>query len=329
MRYRICLVFAMLACLGLPGCAFNNSLVKNSLRPSSKSSSQWDLFSKLSKKDEEPESKPPLSMAAIWKDSVFEKPGTAPVRGFGARIFFYDEDNQAVKADGELIVYGFDDSVKNRQDSSKADRKYVFKADKFQSHFSETDLGASYSVWIPWEKIGGFRKTITLIPVFKTSDGRILKSGHSINVLPGKNPHADSTITKPAVRKLRKPAAPKNGIVTADFETASKEVGADIQQAAHENDAEYNKIRTSTIKLTPNLASKLSQPVRKPDLNSKLTNKASGQQQLAKDLESLLLANQNQALLTNKTSENDSTASHGAEESRKSPRVFGAPGSFR
>ena len=127
-------------------------------------------------------------MAAIWKDSVFEKPGSASVRGFGARIFFYDVDNQAVKADGELLVYGFDDSNELKADNSKADRKYVFQADKFQSHFSETDLGPSYSVWIPWEKVGGFRKTITLIPVFKTADGRVLKSGQSMNVLPGRNP---------------------------------------------------------------------------------------------------------------------------------------------
>ena len=106
MKYKICLLIAMLACLGFSGCA-----IKNSLRPSGKNS-QWNLLSKLNdKKDKSEEPEPPQTMAAIWKDSVFEKPGSVSVRGFGARIFFYDEDNQAVKADGELLVYGFDDSM--------------------------------------------------------------------------------------------------------------------------------------------------------------------------------------------------------------------------
>ena len=83
MKYRICLAFAMLACLGFSGCA-----IKNSLRPSGKNS-QWNLLSKLndSKKDKSEESEPPQTMAAIWKDSVFEKPGSTSVRGFGARTF--------------------------------------------------------------------------------------------------------------------------------------------------------------------------------------------------------------------------------------------------
>ncbi len=256
MTYRICLLLAITACLGFSGCA-----ISNSLRPSSKNS-QWNLFSKSngSKKDKSEDSQPPQTMAAIWKDSVFEKPGTHSVRGFGARIFFYDEDNQAVKADGELVVYGFDDSNELKEDNSKADRKYVFQADKFQTHFSETDLGPSYSVWIPWEKVGGFRKTITLIPVFKTADGRILKSGQSINVLPGRNPIRQTAKTKARLNTRASSAVSQAGFVTSEIDSDGNVADGEVQQATLDDSQVYNRIRTSTIRLTPNLASQLAKP---------------------------------------------------------------------
>ena len=253
MKYKICLIFAMLACLGFSGCA-----IKNSLRPSGKNS-QWNLLSKLNdrRKINRKSRHPPQTMAAIWKDSVFEKPGSASVRGFGARLFFYDEDNQAVKAEGELLVYGFDDSNEVKEDNSKADRKYVFQADKFQSHFSETDLGPSYSVWIPWEKVGGFRKTITLIPVFKTADGRVLKSGQSINVLPGRNPAKKIAKALPNKKADSKSKVSQAGFVTTASGTTSDDSSDGVQQADHTDEEVFNRVRTSTFKLTPNLASQL------------------------------------------------------------------------
>lgn len=133
-------------------------------------------------------------MAVIWKDTVYNGAGKS-IRGFGGRVFFYNESNQPMEADGEFLVYGFDDSEKESQGAA-ADRKYVFEREKLASHFSESEMGPSYSFWIPWEKAGGVRKTITLIPVFKTEDGRVVKSGQSIQTLPGKEPKGQSFSTE-------------------------------------------------------------------------------------------------------------------------------------
>ena len=85
-----------------------------------------------------------------------------------------------------------DDDAKPKQGFA-ANRKFVFERDKFQTHFSESELGPSYSVWVPWDKAGGDLKTISLIPIFKSGNGTIVKGGQSVNVLPGKTPSETET----------------------------------------------------------------------------------------------------------------------------------------
>jgi len=163
--------------------------IKNTMRSSEKNS-LWNPIQKVSEDSKKKKSKSdidstPVTMTAIWTDSVYEKAGEASVKGFGGRIFFYNANEKLVKADGELIIYGFDDSSKSLTDR-KADKKFVYPQDKFQSHYSENKLGASYSVWVPWEPMGGYRKAITLIPMFRTADGDLIKCTQTIAILPGK-----------------------------------------------------------------------------------------------------------------------------------------------
>jgi hypothetical protein len=252
---------------GFTGCAG----VKNSMRLSEKNSA-WNRLHQLTekkKKDEEPAK--PVTMTAIWKDSVYEKPGSPSVKGFGGRFFFYDDDSQAVKAEGELIVYGFDDSVKEKTESV-ADKKFVFRSEEFQQHFSESGIGDSYSVWLPWEKVGGFRKSITLIPMFRLADGKLLKSGQSINILPGKTPEHQNTETskKMPYRVLGSSSAVS---AKADYNVDSNEQttsDSGVSLAGFESESESeSRIRTSTFRVTPNLARRLAQ--------ARTTQRATGQ----------------------------------------------------
>lgn len=178
---RFWVLFLIAAISVSTGCT---SAVKNTMRLSEKSS-QWNPLAKLTpeRKENAKEEAEPVSMAAIWKDTKMSPPGKRGMRGFGGRIYFYDQSNNPVKADGELIVYGFDNES---DDANKPKRKFVFKKEDLQEHFSESALGGSYSFWLPWDQEGGFEKTITLIPIFKTTDGRVIQSGQSINVLPGR-----------------------------------------------------------------------------------------------------------------------------------------------
>lgn len=226
--------------------------VKDSMRISEKDS-KWNPISALSaKRDKDDEDMPAQTMAAIWKDSVYEEPGKPRMRGFGGRIFFYDAENNAVKADGELVVYGFEDGSK---DSSKPDKKFVFKKDQFQQHFSKSPLGGSYSVWIPWDELGGYRKSVTLIPIFKTDDERIIKTGQSINLLPGKEPEANPEHNEPyrflgsssAVigQSAPKRTQPEDGVAQASYSSDAEGTGGVAE--------DRSRLRVSEISLTRNL----------------------------------------------------------------------------
>lgn len=176
-RYPLLIIASVLAAVATTGCQ-SNKFPQPNLEP---------IKEFLNIETGEEEIKPPVRMAVIWKDGVYEEAGQNPVRGLGGRVFFYDEDNRPTTADGELIVYGYDDSKEN-SDSNAADRKFVFRAERFQNHYSKTDLGDSYSVWVPWDEVGGVRKTVSLIPVFKTTDGKLIKAGQTLCMLPGAPP---------------------------------------------------------------------------------------------------------------------------------------------
>ena len=134
--------------------------------------------------DDKPEFFSPSSMVAIWKPSTYEKPGTKSLRGFGGRFYFQDARNLPVKVDGTLTIYGYDDA--EGEIAGKADRKFVFESSTFQKHHSTSGLGDSYSFWVPWDEVGGVERTITLIPVFKSADGKIPESKPATLRLPGK-----------------------------------------------------------------------------------------------------------------------------------------------
>lgn len=198
MRYsRLSIVLATLACLGTVGCKTTES---NNFKPFdsllvTKEVDSVKVDRKAEKKAEKKKDKieygEPVRHGVIWVDSIYNEPGTRPVRGFGGRFYFYDEDGEAIRVEGELLVYAFDDSSTN--DSNKVpDRKFVFRQDDLQTHYSETELGPSYSFWVPWDSVGGERKKISLLPIFVTASGRRINGDQSIGILPGRVPSDDS-----------------------------------------------------------------------------------------------------------------------------------------
>ena len=240
---------AILALFSFSGC----SMVNDSMRLSEKNSI-WNPVESLAVKRQkyDDEALPPETMAAIWNFGVYEKPGSPSTRGLGGRIYFYDANNNAVTAEGKLIVYGFDGDNGN---STQPDKKFVFRESEFQSHYSESALGGSYSVWIPWDKVGGYRKSVTLLPVFKTKDGNLIRSEQSINLLAGKIKKEESVDSKHPYRVLGSSSAllgnpsdqrlKNNDIAQASFDQS------DVDDA--ESGTYQRRIRTTAISLTPNL----------------------------------------------------------------------------
>lgn len=180
MKRKIAPVVALGLTTTLVGCAsFTTSDAKSAKKDSTKS---WFSFKK------EKEYQIPQNLNVVWTYDILTLPGKPATRGFGGRFYFYNEKTQAIPVDGELMVYGFDDTTGtvDERDLSQAAKRFKFTAEQLTSHFSEGQLGASYSVWIPWDVAPGEEKKIMLIPTFIAKDGRLVKGAAATVNLPGK-----------------------------------------------------------------------------------------------------------------------------------------------
>ncbi|MFW6172032.1 MAG: hypothetical protein ACODAD_16210, partial [Planctomycetota bacterium] len=127
----------------------------------------------------------PQRIIAVWADTVYQHPGKSPARGFGGRIYFYDENRKGIPVDGKLVIYAYDDTS-HEISHDKPTRKYAFTAEQLTRYYSDSDLGASYNIWIPWDELGGREKQISLFPVFIDESGRMVRGNFSKNRLPGR-----------------------------------------------------------------------------------------------------------------------------------------------
>ncbi|TWU17708.1 hypothetical protein Pla52o_49230 [Novipirellula galeiformis] len=162
------------------------------------------------KKDAVPEPYPnPVKMAATWTPDTLVQTNRTPTRGFGGRIFFYDEKSRAVPVDGTLVVHGFDEQAES---ADQATKRFEFTPEQFTRHFSQSDLGASYSVWVPWDAVGGDVRRISLVASFRTEAGVTVQGVPATVMLPGKE-SAETALAKaetklsPQYQEYRKAAA--------------------------------------------------------------------------------------------------------------------------
>lgn len=215
--------------------------------------SQWNPLEKFNAESEK-EKLIPLRMAIMWKDSVIHGVGTTPTVGFGGRVYFYNMDDETVEADGELTIYGYEDNNK----TSVADKKFVIRQEELQDHYDDAGLGPSYGVWVPWEKLGGNRKSVSLIPVFKTTDGRIIRGHQALVVLPGKAPQkeqlakteilASPNQEQPVLKQAFYDGSSDSQVVLAAGETATSRV-----------ERRPSGIKTATISVPKDMGKRLSQ----------------------------------------------------------------------
>jgi len=158
-----------------------------------KGTSSWNM--PWSKKDKPPKPYPnPVKMAVTWTPDTLVQTGRTPTRGFGGRLFFYDEKTRAVPVEGDLTVHAI---AENPDGSMGEVKRYHFTAEQFTQHFSQSDLGASYSIWIPWDAVGGEQMRISLIPSFRAKEGRLVQGEQALVGLPGRRVQVDNIAKRP------------------------------------------------------------------------------------------------------------------------------------
>jgi hypothetical protein len=135
-------------------------------------------------------------------------------------MFFEGKNEEPVKIDGTLVVYAFDES--NREaNNSKPDRKFVFTPDQLPAHYSKSKIGHSYSVWLPWDEIGGVQKEFTLIVRFQPKEGTVAVSDPVRQLLPGKVvPTPDKSVGGGMLIPAGMPSGMAGGVQPAAYQTA-------------------------------------------------------------------------------------------------------------
>ncbi|KAA5545292.1 hypothetical protein FYK55_06450 [Roseiconus nitratireducens] len=154
---------------------------------------EWRMKAPWSKKEPSaPEPYPgPVKLAVTWTPDVLVQTGRKPTRGFGGRLFFFDEKSKAVPVEGTLTVHGFEGDTSSE---STQVRPFKFTPEQFTRHFSQSDFGASYSIWIPWDAAGGPQKRVSLVATFQTTSGKFVQASPTTIILPGAQANDQSQI---------------------------------------------------------------------------------------------------------------------------------------
>lgn len=198
----------------------------------------------------------PSRMVAIWSESTIVGPNQVPIRGLGGRIYLYNRNHQAVKGDGDLIVYAYNDEGSN-EEKVEPDRKYVISADELKRHYSPSEFGPSYSVWIPWDSAANDSLALSVVPIFKNTDGPTLVGDHSRNLLSGKGERAG--VLAQRLHQSEKATA----VQPASFQDSKQQPSGDQREASDATDD--GGIKTSTIRVPASMRQRLLQSTDRED----------------------------------------------------------------
>lgn len=218
----------------------------------------WDVRKAVGWKSDEPEPpETPSRLVCSWTQAVHHQGGTQPKRGFGGRIVFFKRDSDLpVRVDGQLVIYAFDESSGEAHETHPT-KRFIFPAEQFVRHESETKLGPAYSVWLPWDAVGGPQKNITLITRFEPKDGARIVGEPTKSLLPG-------TLVEPPKTMLAE-QTPAGKVQLASF---AQEPETSRPEAASEAD---NRLNTSTFQMPKTLGEKLAKASRQHRLKHEST----------------------------------------------------------
>jgi hypothetical protein len=195
---------------------------------------------------------PPERIITVWTDTIYQQPGKPPTRGFGGRIYFYGRHGEVVPVNGTLTVYAYDDTGLDLS-ADRPTRKYVFTKEQLAGYQSESEIGASYNIWIPWDAVGGDEKQVNLFPVFTDDSGKIVRGMFTESRLPGRRVITEEERRGFYVsrRKRFRPAEEAN--------TEKQTAQVDTRSAATE--PSESRLRTTTIHVPQSMTTRLQQNV--------------------------------------------------------------------
>jgi hypothetical protein len=140
-----------------------------------------------------------------------------------------------------VVVYAFNESNRAATDN-KPTRRYVFPPGEVARRMSQSELGPSYSFWLPWDEVGGPQTDISLITRFEPKDGAIVIGEQTRHLLPGELEAASRIVNGPTTPKLpdgipMRPATPTLADLAAQAQAQGGSV-SHVQLASYDMPAE-------------------------------------------------------------------------------------------
>jgi hypothetical protein len=188
----------------------------------------------------------PNRIVSTWTDTVLRRSDKAPQRGFGGRLMFFMPDSaDPVRVDGQLVVYAFDETDREKH-VTHPNRKYVFPREEFARHESESQLGPSYSVWLPWDEVGGTMKQVSLIAKFEPHGGTYVMGEQTKHLLPGLDePSSEHLVSADGVGPVEVAQHTEGPVVKSVVARTSAEAPIVVPAGSHSS----KDISTTTIAL--------------------------------------------------------------------------------
>ncbi|GHT17017.1 hypothetical protein FACS1894189_2120 [Planctomycetales bacterium] len=192
---------------------------------------------------------PAATVIAVWEPAV-DTSGEKPTRGFGGRIYFYDQEaTRPVKIHGTVVVYAFDEEGRSAEDT-KPSEGYVFDDKILNSNgvYKKSKLGPSYNLWVPWDTEGpdGKAKKVSLIVRYiPKKGGASVVSSQASAYLPGRN---DRNTQIAANREIKDPNQP-GAVQQVSFlaEKVQTEMEKNPNQLTKEHVIEENENRPQAL----------------------------------------------------------------------------------
>ena len=141
---------------------------------------------------------PVTSVVAAWHPAVSN--GENSMRGFGGRVYLYDQDMRPTKAKGTIVVYLFDEDGRS-PDDAKPDEGITFDAKMLNSRdvYAKSKLGHSYKLWIPVDAAGpdGQARKMSLIVRYIPEKGASQVSTQATVDIPGRRNQETVIVQQP------------------------------------------------------------------------------------------------------------------------------------
>jgi hypothetical protein len=158
--------------------------------------------------DKEKNKPQPDKIMAVWTDAVRTESGKPAERGFGGRIFFYDDKGKTMKAEGTVHIYVFDDD-RSLDQVQIPEKKFVFPADTLELRYSKCSLGHSYNFWVPIGTVQGPNRNLSLVTKIELKSGGSVVSTVTRKILPGNGLPNAVTTSKPNPSRIQDKSPPR------------------------------------------------------------------------------------------------------------------------